>query len=536
MRRKHRPVLLLAVVTATALITAPTLGITQESDGGSEAGPALPPGLHGESVTLSNPWVTIPPCPHGVSRPTGAVVDSHLFVIGGEPRDGFVQELDPTTATWDDTNALMPTPASNLCAAVIGSKIYVPGGYTGSVSLNTLQVYSPVADTWETVATDPLPVSVSGPACAAWSGKLYVFGGSDAGLLYDTTYIYDPAAAPGARWSTGASAPIAGAYGAAIAVDGYLYYACMLDSTSVDLADVYRYDPVADTWEAMPPLTTARGGARMWAYEGKLAVGGGGWSSYLNSVEEYDLHAGTGGTWTAGNPLNVGRRTFAAAQDHRNMVLYAAAGWNGTYLTNVELSTFLLPMVFFNSRALFNSAVPGLPVEDFEEGNAPPSSVVVCSDPYDSDTDDDCWDPGDILPGISLGSSLGEGMVILGDGTIGQPSIVTGAQFFAQFTHLDFPSGVFAVGFDLMSNGAPGELIEIRVFSLGSQIGAAHAPADVPGLFWGVLSTELITRVEIEPFSLSGEIIDNVAFGGGGVLFADGFESGSVSAWSAWQP
>jgi hypothetical protein len=536
MKREHRSTLLSAAVMVAVLVTAPAIALPSESDGEGGIAPALPQGLQGESVTLSSPWITVPPCPHGVSRPTGEVVDGHLFVIGGEPRDGFVQEYDPVTATWDDTNALMPTPASNLCAAVINSSIYIPGGYTGTVSLDTLQVYTPALDIWETVATDPLPAALHGLACAAWGGKLYVFGGTAGAVYYDTTYIYDPAAPDGTRWSTGASAPVIGAYGDAVAVDGYLYYAGMRDSTSTDLAGVYRYDPGADTWAVMPSLSTPRGAAGMWAYEGKIAVGGGGWSTYLSSVEEYDLSAGTGGMWTPGNSLVVGRRTFAAAQDYRGTVLYAAAGWAGAYLADVEQSAFVLPMAFFNSRALFNASVPGLPIEDFEEGNVLPGGVGVCTDPYDSTTDDDCWDPGDILPGIRLGSSAGGGMVILGEGVVGQPTIVTGANSFNQFTRLEFPSGVFAVGFDLLSNGVPGELVEIRVFGQGGQTGAGYAPADVPGLFWGVLSEGLITRIEIEPFSLSGELVDNVAFGGGGILFADGFEWGNMGGWTTVHP
>jgi hypothetical protein len=317
--------------------------VATDEDNGSGFSTPAEVGTQGTQVTRNDPWVALPPCPHGESRPAGAVVGDHFFVVGGEPRDGYVQEYDPGTGLWDDTNALMPTPASNICAAVIGTEIYVPGGYDGVNYLSQLQVYDTVGDAWSVVATDPLPVELSGPACAAYGGKIYVFGGRLTADYVNTTYIYDPAAAAGSRWTTGASAPIIGGYGDAIAAGSYLYWAGMRNSIA-DLADVYRYDPAGDTWTAMPSLTTPRGAARMWTYEGNLAVGGGGWSTYLSTVEEYDLSAGTGGSWTAGNGLVTGSRTFAAAQDDVTGVLYKGAGWNGSYQTDAESSAYVIPV------------------------------------------------------------------------------------------------------------------------------------------------------------------------------------------------
>jgi hypothetical protein len=316
--------------------------LATDADNGTSVADPPAVGTVGDSNTRNDPWVALRPCPYGVSRPAGAVVGGHFYIIGGEPRDGYVQEYDPGTGLWDATNALTPTPVSNVCVAVVGTDIYLPGGYTGSY-IDTLQVYHTTTDTWEVVATDPVPAALSGPACTGYNGRVYVFGGRTASAYEATTYIYDPAAAPGSRWTSGATIPVAAGYGDAIAVGGYLYYAGMRNS-SADLADVHRYDPVADAWVAMPSLTTPRGGARMWAYEGNLAVGGGGWSSYLNSVEVYDLSTGTGGTWTTGNSLIAGSRTFAAAQDWINGYLYKGAGWAAAYQTAAESSFYIVPV------------------------------------------------------------------------------------------------------------------------------------------------------------------------------------------------
>lgn len=339
--------MILGMALIAGLSMAAPLHATVADNGTSVS---VPPevGTQGATATRSDPWVAIPACPVGVSRPAGAVAGDRFFVIGGEEsggvRNGYAQEYDPVGDAWDNTNAVMPTGVSNLCAAAIGTDIYVPGGWTGSVALDALQVYHTATDSWETVATDPLPVALFAGGCAAHEGKIYLFGGTTGiGDDLDTTYIYDPAAAAGSRWTTGAVAPVAGNYGDAISADGYVFYSGIRNATA-DLADVLRYDPAADSWTTMPSLTTARGGARVWTYEGKLAVGGGGWSSYLTSVEEYDLSTGTGGTWTAGNSLVSGARTFAAGQDSITGVLYKGGGWAGAYLTGAESSAYVVPV------------------------------------------------------------------------------------------------------------------------------------------------------------------------------------------------
>ena len=345
-----------SVLVAVMLAILATLGLAAVStgqadpvaDNGTTVSVGPPPGTVGKVIDAPLPWVTTAPMSEGESRPAGAVVGSYFYVIGGEAtggvRNGLVQRYDPGTNTWDNTAPTMPTPGSNLCAAVVGTDIYIPGGYTGTAYLSTLQVFHTATNTWETVATDPVPVTTSGPACTSFGGKVYVFGGYNGTAYIGSTYVYDPAAAAGSRWTMLADAPTAGAYGDAIAAGGYIFYAGMRNSVVADLASVHRYDPAANTWASLPNLTTARGAARMWTYEGQLAVGGGGWSTYLTSVEQYPLASGLAGTWTAGNPLVAGRRTFAAAQDNTNGRLFAGAGYNGGFMTSAETSLFTVPV------------------------------------------------------------------------------------------------------------------------------------------------------------------------------------------------
>ena len=529
----------LAAVFALALSVAVPMSASEADNG---TGFSTPPvvGTHGTAVTRSDPWVALPACLHGVSRPAGAVVGDRFYVIGGEPRDGYIQEYDPVSMMWDDTNALMPTPASNLCAAVIGADIYVPGGYTGVLYLDTLQVYHTATDTWETLAGDPMPVGLSGPACASHEGKLYVVGGSAGGIYTDATYIYDPAAATGSRWTTGAAAPETGAYGDAIMADGYLFYAGMRNATT-DSAGVYRYDPVADSWTTMPPLTTARGGARMWTYEGKLAVGGGGWLSYLTSVEEYDLSTGTGGAWTPGNSLVSGSRTFAAAQDDANGVLYKGAGWAAAFQVDAESSDFVSPV-----GQIETVEVTAFGVVEFNQITAPPlgdvnpGDQVVMTFLLDPDVFIDSTTyptRGYVIDPASFVLTLGTTVMSLQDPfppgltpyfVLRDNDPVVDGFFVA--TSVDFPVGV-----PINQTGVFDQFAANYSVTYGGDALVSLDILDALGIYNFTGLTVFHWTVDDGPMEPLGIIFRDMRISEE-TLFADGFESGDTGSWSDVAP
>ena len=284
-------------------------------------------------------FVDLPALPTAVSRAAGAVVDGSFYVIGGESNGdvaGQVQRYDSSTGSWDATLPLMPTPTSNSCAGVIGTDIYIAGGnLNGSEITNLLQRFHTSTGVWETIDSDPLPVRHFGLICGVYQGKLYVFGGIPEIEYSSDTYVYDPSAPAGTRWSSLAPMPIPAAFGGAVVIGERIYLAGMRNNTA-DLATVLVYDVAGDSWSALPNLQVARGGAGVWAFGTTLYVGGGGWTTYQNSVESYDTAQGASGAWSYATPLNHGRRTFAVANDTENQQLYVAAGWAGNYLSSAE--------------------------------------------------------------------------------------------------------------------------------------------------------------------------------------------------------
>lgn len=165
---------------------------------------------------------------------------------------------------------------------------------------------------------------------------------------------------------------------------------------------------------------------------------------------------------------------------------------------------------YFTDRTVFDVAAPGLPLEDFEGGNVVAGAVLTCTDPYDSTVTDACWTAGDILGGISIGSSSGGGMVVLGSGIVGNTTVVTGANTFTEFTYINFSPSVDSIGLDLHPDGP----MTIRLYdNAGGLLDTTAGTGANDGLFWGVISTELISRIEIEGDADSGELFDDLAFG-----------------------
>ena len=290
-----------------------------------------------------NAWSALPALPTAVSRSAAAAVGDRLYVIGGESAGGTlqgrVQVYEPGSG-WSQ-GAVMPTPLTNACAAEIDGVIYVLGS-TAVAGTDLLQAYDIAGDSWSTLTGDPMPAPQIAAVCGAHGGLLYVFGGTNAlgSVFANSAWSFDPQQPEGARWTVLDPAPVAAAFGGVASFDDRLIWAGMRNAVT-DLATVVAYVP-GSGWVTYPALTTARGGAGVWRRGTRLLVGGGGWTSFLTSVESYDTALGLAGSWSAGPPLVQGRQGFAAASGAG--VLYAAGGWAGGYVGGAESLQFDAPL------------------------------------------------------------------------------------------------------------------------------------------------------------------------------------------------
>ncbi len=188
--------------------------------------------------------------------------ENAFYILAGEGADGIdpsTLRFNPTSNSWE-TLADKPTPVSEIQAALLGEKIYVPGGKLSDGSLTEqMEVYDPREDSWERRAD--LPAAVSGYALAALEGRLYLFGGRGESGYLDEVYEYDPGED---RWSPRASMDHPRAFAGAAVVGGKIYIMGGYDGKqSLRLNQAYmpsRDGSGVDPWETYTPLPEPRHG------------------------------------------------------------------------------------------------------------------------------------------------------------------------------------------------------------------------------------------------------------------------------------
>ena len=289
-------------------------------------------------------WENKPDMPTARYNMGAAVSEGKIYLIGG---DNFsctpltnVDEYDPTTETWN-TRTSMPTGRWGLGVATApDGKIYAMGGgggECGSVILDTVEVYDPINDSWETRTSMPTP-RMDLSLATATNGKIYAMGGRDFNNSFATVEEYDPATD---TWTTKNDMPWPNAHSAVTAANNGKIYLLGGD----DYIDVLlEYDPATDSWVTRASIPTPRFNMRMaQASDGRIyVVGGGIGGGYITSVEVYDPASDA---WGTDSNITVARIThvLAAIGDQ----LYAIGGWgpsggpDGGPLSSVEAGTIV---------------------------------------------------------------------------------------------------------------------------------------------------------------------------------------------------
>jgi N-acetylneuraminic acid mutarotase len=273
---------------------------------------------------------------------------------GGAPERTFtfLSSPSPSSATGAAVSAAwrriadIPTPRSEVAAAVFRGVVYVVGGFGGG---NVVETYA--SDRWSTAARYPISVdhamaaaldvaptpglyvfggNVNGVAVAqsfrftgeqgwrelapmpaprsqgaavALGGKVFIVGGASNDRLVSPTYLYDPATD---RWSIVAALPTPRDHLAAIAFAGRV---CAVGGRKLsllqNLASFECYDPGRDAWQTMPDAPTARGGIGAAVVGNRIFVAGG--EQPIGTFKELDIFDSSTGTWTRGPELPTSR-------------------------------------------------------------------------------------------------------------------------------------------------------------------------------------------------------------------------------------
>jgi len=175
-------------------------------------------------------------------------------------------------------------------------------------------------------------------------------------------------------------------------------------------------------------------------------------------------------------------------------------------------------LTFYSTRGEFDTAYPGLPIEDYENGSMAFGTIAAIPHPLDQFSSNLYFDPGDILPGIQFWASLtyaGDEIAVLGEQFLGNPTKTAVANYFTDSYIIEFDPPVQAAGMDLQDYAGTGTC-QIDIYDTNGFLATISSACDAVGIFWGVASdADPITAVVITDLGGGAEGADNVAFGSG---------------------
>lgn len=202
-------------------------------------------------------------------------------------------------STWSEVAGTLNTKRWDACGVVLGSSVYLVGGWTSAGVTNTVEKYDGTA--WTLMSSTLITARRVGPnGCIVWNGKIWAVGGQSASISNEATVeIYDPAAD---AWSAGPSLPV-GRRGVGLAVhDGRLIVVGGSDGSA--MTSVISIGASETSWTTEASLNSARFYHSVTSFNGKVyAAGGYGGGA---TVESFD-----GTSWSSEPSMSAERDRFA---------------------------------------------------------------------------------------------------------------------------------------------------------------------------------------------------------------------------------
>ena len=279
------------------------------------------------TVTTESFWTTAESMPTPRTEVTAAVLENTIYVIGGFDESGQVTDIvevyNIVNNSWTKA-ASLPEPLHHTAAASYNGKIYVVGGYTSPWSpSNKLFIYDSVQNKWQ--EGKPMPTARGALNVNFVNGTLYAIGGSS-DMPLDSNQAYDPSSD---TWTTKALMPTARHHAGSAVVDGKIFVIGGRISGSLENISVNEaYDPVHNIWITdLEPMPSKRSGiAAVTAVSSSLTsssiyvFGGEEASKTFSNNEKYDPKINK---WNSEPPMPTARHGLAAvfAEDNKIFVI-----------------------------------------------------------------------------------------------------------------------------------------------------------------------------------------------------------------------
>jgi N-acetylneuraminic acid mutarotase len=147
----------------------------------------------------TNAWEVLPPLRYRRDHLVAGAIGGRVYAVGGRDRPNYtlqnIEEFNPATRAWTE-RAPMPTGRSGGTAAVLNNRLYIFGGEgnadnTSLGTFNHVEFYDPARDAWTQLA--PMPLGRHAIGAAVVGNRIYLPGGSiiQGGRAPGTTAIVD---------------------------------------------------------------------------------------------------------------------------------------------------------------------------------------------------------------------------------------------------------------------------------------------------------------------------------------------------------
>src|ERR687891_645886 len=239
---------------------------------------------------LENSWTRGTPMPTPRTEVTSANLDDGIYVIGGFTSDGettaIVEMYNTTSDSWKTDIVPLPIPLHHASSVSHQDKIYVIGGYMDDwTPSDRLLAYNPTTNEW--TQSSVLPTARGSANSHFVNGTLYVIGGDANEESLNVVELYDPISD---SWTTALEPMPSKRSGIADTnVNGFIHVLGGEENQGTFDSNE-RYDPANNIWTIESPMPTARHGLGVTAFDSKIFVIGGGPRPGLTVSDENEIY------------------------------------------------------------------------------------------------------------------------------------------------------------------------------------------------------------------------------------------------------